>query len=75
MATLTTQQKLDDARDKYHKLISGALRVVVRDGDSMIQYTAANKEDLLAYIGILDNELAVEKGTKTRKREPAGVIW
>ena len=75
MATLTTQQKIDDAEDKYHKLMSGALRVLVRDGDSMLQYTEANKADLFAYIGQLENLKKVEEGTKTRRREPAGVIW
>lgn len=75
MAALTTQQKLDNARDKYDKLMSGALRVMVRDGDSMIQYTEANKADLFAYIGTLKGELEVELGTKTRRREPAGVIF
>ena len=75
MATLTTQQKLDDAREKSTKLMSGATRVLVRDGDSMVQYTEANKAGLFAYIGQLENLKKVEEGTKTRRREPAGVIW
>lgn len=72
---MTTQQKLDDARDKYHKLLTGTLRVVIVDGDSRVEYTKAEKGQLLKYIGELENTLVKEAGGSVPARRPAGVVF
>lgn len=75
MADMTTSEKLADARAKYHKLVTGAMRVTVRDGDSTIEYTPANASALAKYISDLEGQLAVEEGTVAKRRTPAGVIF
>lgn len=75
MAELTTTQKLAEARTAYHKLLTGSLRVVLRDGDSTVEYTPAKKGELLGYIGELENLLAKESGAVKTTRAPAGVIF
>lgn len=56
---LTTQQKLDEARQAYHEIVTGqaAYRFVDQNGEQ-IQYTKANAAALLAYIRQLEQELA-----------------
>lgn len=72
----TTQEKLDDARAKLHKLLTGSLRVVVRDGDATLEFTPANKAELRKYINELEILLAEETSPGSAvKRRPAGVIW
>ena len=75
MATLTTQQKLDDARAKLHKLVTGSLRVTIRDGDSTLEFTPANQSKLEEYILKLERQLAEETGGTVVRRRPAGVIF
>lgn len=72
---LTTQQKLDDAREKLHKLVTGSLRVSVRDGDTQVTYTQAERGDLEGYIQKLEQEVAAASGDTVRRRRPAGVIF
>jgi hypothetical protein len=72
----TTTEQLADARSKYHQLLTGSLRVTVRDGDTTVEYTQANKSDLKQYIIELEDTLAAEQGTTTRvRRTPIGVIF
>jgi hypothetical protein len=60
----TTQQLLDEARVAYHRLQVGlAARVVVDTDSSRIEFTAANRADLAAYIRKLEMQLAAETGT------------
>ena len=71
----TTTEKLTDARAKLHQLLTGSLRVVVRDGDKTIEYTAANKNELNQYIADLERTLAEETTPGSSvKRRPAGFI-
>ena len=70
---LTLQQQLDDARTKLHKLITGSLRVQVREGDVQVTYTQADKGDLERYIASLEQKVASESGGSVKRRRPAGV--
>jgi gpW protein len=61
MATPTTEQIqawLDDARAKYHLLITGTQTVSIRFGERLVTYTAAKPELLLDYIKYLESLLA-----------------
>lgn len=71
----TTQAKLDDARAKYHQLLTGSLRVVIRDGDKTIEYTQADRASLKTYIADLEYQLAEATSTGSGvRRRPAGFI-
>lgn len=60
----TTQQKLDEARAAYHRLQLGLVaRVVVDTDGSRVEFTAANRAELAAYIRKLEMEVAGETGT------------
>lgn len=61
----TTQQLLDEARTAYHQLMTGRSARVVVDGGSgeRIEFTAANKQGLYAYIKQLESALSVETGS------------
>lgn len=55
-----TQQMLDEARQAYHDLLTGrAVRVVVDQNGERIEYTAANRSALSAYISDLERQLGV----------------
>ena len=57
MATLG--ERLVEAQDAYHQLMTGRAAVRVRDADgSEIQYTQANKNSLSAYISLLESQIA-----------------
>jgi hypothetical protein len=59
MAILTTQQKLDEARQAYHEIVTGqnVARFVDQNGES-VSYSKANLGLLAAYIAKLEAELA-----------------
>lgn len=56
---LTTQQKLDEARQAYHEIVTGqnVTRFVDQNGEQ-IGYSKANVALLAAYIARLEAELA-----------------
>lgn len=57
---LTTEQKLDDAEKAYHDLLTGrALRVVVDRNGERVEFTAANRQMLKAYIDELRTALGL----------------
>lgn len=72
---LTTQQKLDDARSKYHQLMTGSLRSAFVDGDTSVTFTKANAPELAKYIRELEVKLLSDKGLTTNRRRPAGAIF
>jgi hypothetical protein len=56
MATLT--EKLIEAEDAYHRLMTGVSAVELRDSNGeMIRYTAANAYRLSAYIESLKGQI------------------
>lgn len=57
---LTTEQKLEDAEKAYHDLLTGrALRVVVDRNGERVEFTAANRQMLKAYIDELRTALGL----------------
>lgn len=57
---LTTAQKLEDAEKAYHDLLTGrALRVVVDRNGERVEFTAANRQMLKAYIDELRTQLGL----------------
>lgn len=58
---LSLQQKLDDAKAAYHKLMTGvSARVYVDQNSERVEFTAINASKLAAYIQQLTVELANE---------------
>lgn len=59
MPTLTAAQRLVEAEDAYHQLVTGtSARVFVDQNGERIEYTAANRGALQAYIQQLKIEIA-----------------
>lgn len=67
MADLTTAQKLAEARQAYHEIMTGQAvsRFVDQNGET-VQYTRANIQQLAAYIAKLEAELANPGGRPYR---------
>ena len=67
----TTQQLLDEARAAYHDLMTGrSARVVVDGSGERVEFTAARKADLYAYIKELEAKLAANTGTTRPNNSP-----
>lgn len=59
MPTMTAAQRLVEAEDALHQLLTGtSARVVVDQNGERIEYTAANTGKLRAYIQELQQEIA-----------------
>lgn len=59
MPTLSAAQRLVEAEDALHELVTGtSARVVVDQNGERIEYTAANVGRLRTYIQELKNEIA-----------------
>ena len=70
---MTTQQKLDEARDARHKLVTGQLaRVFMDQNGERVEFVATNIAQLDRYIASLEAELA---GTRASIRKPIGFIF
>jgi hypothetical protein len=55
---MTLAEQLADARDQYHKLVTGqAARVFVDQNGERIEYAPANAPRLAAYIASLERQL------------------
>ncbi len=56
---MTLQQRLEEAKAALHDLMTGrAVRVVVDQNGERVEYSVANKANLLAYIAMLEAEIA-----------------
>lgn len=59
----TTAERLEEARDALHKLVTGTKRVQVRDANGrQVTYSEANRKDLDAYISGLEANLGTGAG-------------
>lgn len=59
---MTLQEQLDDAKAQYHLLVTGQqARVYVDQNGERVEYTAANRASLLAYIERLERQIAATK--------------
>lgn len=62
-AIIATQALLNDARAKYHALVTGtAARVVVDQNGERVEFAAANRNSLYNYIQQLEGQLATTCG-------------
>lgn len=60
MPTLSTQDRLTEAEDALHALLTGrSARVFVDQNGERIEYTSINRAGLVTYIGFLKAELGV----------------
>lgn len=66
---MTLDEKLSDAENALHGLITGKRIVSISKGDRQVQYSQANIGDLRAYI----DEIRSALGLPSRRRGPAGV--
>ena len=73
VVVLTLQQRLDAAREAYHKLQTGSLREVVDHNGTRIQYSRTDVEKLKAYIQELEGDLA--DGIAPPRRRRAIINW
>lgn len=56
---MTLQERIADAKAALHDLMTGRrVRVVVDQNGERVEYSAANRADLSAYIAMLEAELA-----------------
>lgn len=63
---MTTSEMLEEARAAYHNLMTGRNAIVVVDQNGeRVEYQRANAFRLLAYIRMLEDQLARENGTPT----------
>jgi len=77
MPVSATQTLLDDARAKYHALMTGQLaRVLVDQNGEKVEFTAAKKQDLYAYISMLEAQMApVSNPVDMRAYHPATFVF
>lgn len=53
------KQRLDEAKDAYHDLMTGrAVRVLVDQNGERVEYQASNRNQLALYIQQLEDELS-----------------
>ena len=56
------QEQLDDAKAQYHLLVTGQqARVFVDQNGERVEYTAANRQALAAYIQRLERQVAATR--------------
>lgn len=70
----TAAERLQEARNAYHLLMTGQSAVEIRDSNGeSVRFTAANASRLLAYIDELSAEVSGEALQRTRR--PLRPIW
>lgn len=76
---MTLQEQLDDAKKAYHDLCTGRSARVVVDGtdSSRVEFTAANRQSLYAYIRELESKLGLTNPTSPSfvNNGPAGFVF
>jgi hypothetical protein len=70
VATKSPEQRLLEAEDALHLLLTGTQEVRVQYENTSVQYTTANIDELRRYIALLRGEVDSSKA-----RRPFGVAW
>lgn len=70
MATKTAAERLEEAEDALHLLLTGAREVQVQYENTQVRYTEADIEELRRYISLLKGEV-----DPNSRRRPFGVAW
>lgn len=75
MPVFATLDLLNDARAKYHALMTGtSARVLVDQNGERVEFTAANKIHLYNYIAQLETQLGTQPPDVTAYH-PAGFVF
>ena len=75
MAEQSCEDKLAEAKEALHQLLTGRKIATVGYGDRRVSYTQANISDLRAYISELEAECGSSEEATTNRRRPFRVIW
>lgn len=67
---MSTQTQLNEAREAYHKLLTGQSVVRIQRDGKTLEYKSVDKAALAAYIADLETRL----GSGARRRRPARFI-
>jgi phage shock protein A len=67
---MTAADKLVEAKDALHNLLTGKRSVMLQYGDTRTQFTAGNIDELRRYIAQLEAEI-----DSTKARRPLSVRW
>jgi phage shock protein A len=67
---MTAAEKLVEAKDALHNLLTGKRAVMLQYGDTRTQFTAGNIDELRRYIAQLEAEI-----DSTKARRPLSVRW
>jgi len=67
---MTAAEKLAEAKDALHALLTGKQAAMVQYADTRAQFTAANIDELRRYIAQLEGEV-----DSTKARRPLSVRW
>lgn len=67
---MNLETQLMEARDAYHKLLTGQAVVRIQRDGKNVEFSQASKKDLAAYIASLESQL----GGAARRRRPAGLV-
>lgn len=69
MADLSTlQQRLTEAEQAYHRLLTGSQTESIGSGDRRVQYTQANADRLASYISSLKSQIGTLGGSAGLRR-------
>ncbi|MDX1816106.1 MAG: gpW family head-tail joining protein [Marinobacter sp.] len=68
---MSVETQLLEARDAYHKLLTGQAVVQIQRDGKTVQFQQSSKADLAAYIASLESQL----GSSGRRRGPARVSF
>lgn len=71
MATKTAAQRLEEAEDALHLLLTGTQEVQVQYDQTLVRYTQADIAELRQYISQLKGEV----DPINSRRRPFGVSW
>lgn len=73
---LTTEQKLQEAEQAYHALVTGTLaRVIVDRNGERVEFTAANRQGLATYITELKMALGLLTPASVPTNGPAQFLF
>lgn len=75
MAAATCPEKLAEARDALHSLLTGTKEVSVQYGERRITYNNVNRAELVAYVAQLEAECGDASNKDAARRRPFGVVW
>ena len=75
-SNINVKARLQEARAAYHSLLTGTMaRVVVDQNGERVEFTAARKSDLYAYIQELQSQVPCDSSLVQNLSSPAGFLF